>query len=84
MKYSPGDTIIHKYDIPRIQYMGVGIYIAEIDLRHILKFTKLNFESDYSKKSMYNLQLYTDVFRELYVDEEGYLPFPYIRELNKE
>lgn len=64
MKFYFGDILTHKYDISRLQYMGVGYLITFKKDLFIIKFSKLQKHSGYIKKSMYNLQIYTDIFRE--------------------
>jgi hypothetical protein len=76
MKFKIGDTLIHKYDKKRIDYMGIGYYTGignpNTDI-HVIKFTLLKHNSMYHIKSVYNLGLYTDIFRELVeeINENG-------------
>lgn len=58
-----GDVLIHKYDGSRREFMGCG-YLYEVGDINYLKFTKVKINSSYVKKSMYNLELYTDFFEE--------------------
>lgn len=74
MIFKPGDTLVHKYDKTRIEQMGIAIYCGEeflnsVGYANILKFTHFNNLSYYQRKSMYNLVLYSDIFRELSAPE---------------
>lgn len=70
MIFKPGDTLTHRYDKARLDQMGIGIYCGHEFVEQMvtefykIKFTHFNNISNYQKKSMYNLVLYSDIFRE--------------------